>query len=86
MESCLCCQDVDRQYLTTWLDYLSSQARPAQLMTKDHQFLQGLEQVSSFEIVVSSKPVRGAGVDLLYDITIPTCPTNGKRSPVPTGP
>lgn len=35
---------VDRQYITTWMDYLSSQARPAQLITKDHQFLHGLEQ------------------------------------------
>lgn len=35
---------VDSHFVKTWTDYLGSQARAAQLFTKDHPFLTGLEQ------------------------------------------
>ncbi|KAM7438508.1 hypothetical protein ABFA07_012031 [Porites harrisoni] len=35
---------VDSNFVKTWMDYLGSQARAAQLLTKDHPFFTGLEQ------------------------------------------
>ncbi|KAK3709153.1 hypothetical protein QZH41_018065, partial [Actinostola sp. cb2023] len=37
---------VDRQFINTWMDYLSYQPRPAQRLHKDHPFLHGIELVS----------------------------------------
>lgn len=38
---------VDSHFVKTWMDYLGSQARAAQLFHKDHPFLTGLEQTFS---------------------------------------
>lgn len=35
---------VDSNFVKTWMDYLGSQARAAQLLTKEHPFFTGLEQ------------------------------------------